>query len=119
MRLRGIVLAVLLAGCASTQQQQADKMSAVLSPYIGQPIANPIAAKGPPTNTFDLSPGKKMFQWQLTQQSASAVVPIGGSFVAVPSQTMVCTVSFTASTNKANPSLSDWIVESYTWNGAC
>jgi hypothetical protein len=49
----------------------------------------------------------------------SKAVPLGGLLVTVPPEQQTCTVSFVATTSKGSPALSDWIIESWRWIGAC
>jgi hypothetical protein len=95
------------------------KMQSALQPYVGRSIADFALDHGPPTNTIEMGGNERGFQWQITGQSAGAVVPVSGMLVAVPPQQRTCLVSFVASTTKPSPTLSDWIVESWRWNGAC
>ncbi len=94
-------------------------MSADLNQFIGRSIADYVIVKGPPSSATDLSPTKRLFRWVFTGQSVGGVVPVGGAIVAVPSRQLQCTVSFVANASKPNPSLQDWAVESYSWDGAC
>lgn len=95
------------------------RMQTSLDQYVGRPISDVILDRGPPTSTFDMGPNKRAFQWALTGQTAGAVVPISGVLVTVPPRTQNCMVSFVASANKSGPTISDWMVESWRWNGAC
>lgn len=101
------------------REQQQSKMSADLNQFIGRSIADYVIVKGPPSSATDLSPTKRLFRWVFTGQSVGGVVPVGGAIVAVPSRQLQCTVSFVANASKPNPSLQDWAVESYSWDGAC
>ena len=107
--------AVAVGGCAA--QMQSDKMEKVLSPYIGKSIADFALDRGPPTNTIDMGNNKRGFQWVITKPSPGAIVPLSGVLIAVPSHHQTCTVAFVASTTKPSPALSDWIIESWRWNG--
>ena len=101
------------------RDQQQSKMSANLEPLVGRSVADFVVAKGPPASTTDISPTKRLFRWIWTGQSVGGVVPVSGAIVAVPSRQLQCTVSFVANATKTNPSLQDWIVESYSWEGPC
>ena len=109
--------AVALCGCAA--QLQSKKMETALTPYIGRSIADYSLDHGPPSNTIDMGPNKRGFQWVITGQSPSAIVPLSGMLVAVPSHAQTCSVCLVASTGKPSPALSDWIIESWRWNGDC
>jgi hypothetical protein len=60
---------------------------------------------------------KRGFQWHVTEQTG-AVGPLSGMLVTVPPGQKSCTVALVASTTKPSPALSDWIIESWRWNGA-
>lgn len=95
-------------------------MEARLAPYVGRSIADVVIDHGPPTTSINMGGNKRAFQWQNNGQTAGAVVPISGALIAVPSQQrIICLISFIATTRKPSPAMSDWIVESYRWNGAC
>jgi len=47
----------------------------------------------------------------MTRQTPGAVIPLGNSLVTVPSGQESCMVSLVASSSKAAPTLSDWIIE--------
>ena len=105
--------AVAVGGCA------AQKMEKALNPYIGKSIADYALDRGPPTNSIDMGGNKRGFQWVMTRQSPAALVPLSGALIAVPSHEQICSVSLVASTLKPSPALSDWIIESWRWNGDC
>lgn len=127
------LILVCLAGCDSLppalmtwqqrqefqHEQQQSKMTAALDTVIGRPISDYVIAKGPPASTTDISPTKRLFRWVFTGQSVGGVVPVGGAIVAIPSRQLQCSVSFVANTSKSKPSLQDWTVESYSWEGSC
>jgi hypothetical protein len=100
-------------------QQLASKGDFGLNPWIGRSIADFVVERGPPNTSVDLGGNKRAFQWQATHQTPGAVIPLGSSLVAVPSRQESCMVSLVASSSKAAPTLSDWIIERWTWNGAC
>ena len=116
-----IVLAAcfVVMNCASETQQRTAAMEAKLNPLIGHSIADAVIGHGPPTSQIDLGANKRLFQWQGTTNTPGAVLPIGGALVAVPSQQKNCIISLIAVSTKPSPSLLDWIVESYSWNGVC
>jgi hypothetical protein len=94
-------------------------MDGALTPYVGRTVADFVLDRGPPTNTIDMGPNKRGFQWLVTAQTAGAVVPVSGMLVTVPPRQQSCSVSLIASTTKKSPALSDWIIESWRWNGEC
>jgi hypothetical protein len=115
------VIAFTLAGCAAMEQQQRqEKMKVLLDPYLGRSIADHVVAKGPPTSVTDLAPNRRLYRWVWTSQTAGALVPVGGSIVAIPSQQQQCIVSLTATSSvKQSASLQDWIIDNWNWEGAC
>jgi len=108
-----------LLGCASEAEQRQKNMDAALAPYLGKTVADYVLTRGPTTYTIDMGPSKRGFQWVITSQTPGAVVPLGGALVAVPPRQQTCMISLVASSNKPSPSMSDWIIESSQWNGAC
>ena len=111
-------MCLALTGCASN----ASNMDARLTPYVGRSIADVILDHGPPTTSIDMGANKRGFQWQKNGATPGAVVPISsGALITVPSERQIaCLISFTATTNKPTPAMSDWIVDGYRWNGrAC
>jgi hypothetical protein len=101
-------------------QQLASKGDFALNPWIGRPIADFVVQRGPPTNSIDLGGNRRTFQWQTTSQTPAAIVPLsGGTLVGVPSRQESCLVSLVANSNKSAPTLSDWMIESWSANGAC
>jgi hypothetical protein len=134
MNKMAVVLAILLAGCSWSNRPdcvfglrsdgcasgpQVTGMDAKLTALIGHSIADVVVGHGPATSSTDLGGNKRVFQWENTTQTPGAVAPVGGMLVAVPSQQQKCLISLVAVSNKPSPSLSDWIVESYRWIGAC
>ena len=105
-----IASSISLLGCEAQMQQ--NKMGAALSPWVGRSIADYVLSRGPPTNTVNLGPDKRGFQWVLTGVAPGGVVP-------VPPRQQTCVISFEAETRSANPALADWTITSWRWNGAC
>jgi hypothetical protein len=113
-----------LLGCTAQEKaqmelQQKTKMESALTSYVGRSIADFMIDRGPSTSTIDLGDNKRAFQWKITGQTAGAVVPLSGMLVTVPPQQQTCTVSLIASTTKKSPAMSDWIIDSWRWNGEC
>jgi hypothetical protein len=101
-------------------QQLASKGDFALNPWIGRSVADFVIQRGPPTNSIDLGGNRRTFQWQTTSQTPAAIVPLnGGALVGVPSRQQSCLVSLVANSNKSAPTLSDWMIESWSANGAC
>ena len=92
-------------------QQLASGSNFALNPWIGRSIADYVVQRGPPTTSIDLGGNKRAFQWRMTRQTPGAVIPLGNSSVTVPSGQESCMVSLVASSSKAAPTLSDWIIE--------
>ena len=105
-----IASSISLLGCEAQMQQ--NKMEAALSPWVGRSIADYVLSRGPPTNTVNLGPDKRGFQWVLTGVAPGGVVP-------VPPRQQTCVISFEAETRSANPALADWTITNWRWNGAC
>jgi hypothetical protein len=117
-------LGFVLAACSWQQaivqrQEQEGRMARSLQAYVGRSVADVAQDRGPPTNTVDLGPNKRGFEWQITTETPEVAKPAPGSFVAatVPAGERTCLVSFVASTASSSPSLSDWIIESSQWKG--
>lgn len=125
--LMGLVCAfagLALPGCAAqerarVEQLQKTRMEFALTPYVGRSIADFMLDRGPATNAIDMGGNKRAFQWKITGQTPGAVVPLSGVLVAVPPQQQTCMVSLLASTSKSNPAMSDWVIDSWRWNGDC
>jgi hypothetical protein len=116
------VIALALVGCAGiVQQQQQTKMKEALDPYIGRTIADYVIARGPPQQQTDLGPSQRLFEWIMTEETPGVAMIMPGSNMVVsrPPGTRSCTVAFVAKGPGANAALSQWIIESYRWNGAC
>jgi hypothetical protein len=116
MRIPCIVLLAIPLVCCAQQQR---KMDSSLAPYVSRSIADFALDHGPPTSTIDMGASRRGFQWVVTGQTAGAFVPVSGMLVTVPPEQRKCTVSLIASTNKPSPSLANWIIESWRWNGDC
>jgi hypothetical protein len=113
-----------LPGCAAQERARAEqlqktKMDSALTPYVGRSIADFMIDRGPATNAIDMGGNKRAFQWKITGQTPGAVVPLSGVLVAVPPQQQTCLVSLIASASKPAPAMSDWIIDSWRWNGDC
>lgn len=73
--MRLVILLVLvfgLAGCA-VRAQRAEAFKQSMDSYVGRSADDLVVAKGPPTSTFTLSTGGKVFEY-----SKSAIVTSGG-----------------------------------------
>jgi len=94
MKLCGLVVVMLagctLIGCVSEQEQHQKTVAKNLDPMVGQSIAVVAGQWGPPQDTIDLGPNKKMFQWVKTSQTPGFAVPINGMMVARGPQTAEC-----------------------------
>jgi len=123
MRVLGLAacVATSLQGCAELETaKQQQKMDSALSPYIGRSIAEYVGARGPPQFEYEIGKNKKSFQWVITGQSAAGgAVLSGGVVVARPAQTLICRVTFAATSDKPAPTYADWKIESFQWAGAC
>jgi hypothetical protein len=76
-----------------------------------------------PTDQIPIGNGQMIFQWKMSQTVSrpGVATPIGGMIVYAPPRTdyQQCIVSLTASTVNPHPTLNDWIIQSYQWNGQC
>lgn len=117
MRLSPLLLLVpALSGCVTMQQS---KMNSALAPWVGQSIASYAMTKGPPSSTVDLGPGTRLFIWNWQQTVPGIVAPIGGNLIYTAPGVRQCVVRFTATSASAKPTLSDWVISSWNWEGAC
>jgi hypothetical protein len=121
---RGFGLVFLLASCSWQQaiqqhQEQQSRMTRSLNAYVGKSVADVALDRGPPTNTIDMGPGKRGFEWEITTETPEVAKPAPGSSIAatVPASQQTCLVSLVAWTTNPSPSLSDWIIESTQWKG--
>jgi hypothetical protein len=121
----GFGASCLLASCSLYQavqqyQEQQGRMTRSLNAYVGRSVADVALERGPPTNTIDLGPKKRGFEWQFAAARPEMAMPAPASGVAatLPPGEEMCSVSLVASNATSSPSLSDWIVESAQWKGA-
>ena len=127
MRLRGcLILATLsLAGCAgmdgptSEQIAQSTRMESALSRYVGKSIADIAIARGPAQSDFEIAKGTKVFQWVSYGQAPGMSAVMNNMMITRPGAQLVCRVSFTAKTDKPQPTLADWQIVSWRWEGHC
>jgi hypothetical protein len=108
-----------LVGCQSSQVTQQQKMTTALKALVGHSIAEVALKRGAPHEEFDVGNDRRAFQWKLTGQSPAAVAPLMNTAVISQPTQISCTFSFIASANKPHPTLDDWKIEDYRWNGAC
>jgi hypothetical protein len=111
-------MAVGLVACATPESQQA-RMKRLLDGAVGHSVAEYVAYKGYPTDSVDLSKTEKSFRWVMRATGNGAVVPIGGSFIVAPPRELVCTVILRAYSDAQNPTLADWKIMGWDWNGNC
>lgn len=108
-----------VAACASREEQQQEKMQASLSRWANHSIAEYALNYGPPTANFEMGAGRRAFQWQITGQTAGAAIPINGMLIYRAPQQTSCMVSFVASTTSKAPTLADWMIGEWSWQGNC
>jgi hypothetical protein len=120
----GSGLGLLLASCSWQQavqqhQEQQGRMARSLNAYVGRSVADVALDRGPPTNTIDMGPNRRAFEWEITTEAPEIAKPAPGSNIAVtvPASQQTCLVSFVASTVSSSPSLADWIIETSQWKG--
>lgn len=112
-----VLVAVGLSACQSMRQEQAQ---ANLDTWIGATVASYALDHGPPTSAFQVDGGQRAFQWVVTSQSNAAAIPLNGTVIYRPSQTLQCTLTFVAVTGaKAPASMADWKITSWRYNGYC
>jgi hypothetical protein len=121
MRLNALLLAACLLPshvCAEEHgAPRQDRVKAVLDTWIGSPVSNYALKFGPPTSSFAMG-AKRAFQWRVTAQTSGLAIPIGNMIV-YRTRTTTCLVSFVASATTPTPTLADWIIETWQYQGAC
>jgi hypothetical protein len=70
-----LLISVLSAGCVTTAQKK-EKFSQDLDSWIGKSADDLVVAKGPPTSTFQLSSGGRVFEYS----KSGSVTSGGGSY---------------------------------------
>lgn len=115
---RALLFAILLVSLGGCNGQQR-RMESSLNSYMGGSVAAFVADHGDPTSTVKLSNDESAFRWVITGQGVGAVVPIGSSLIVAAPTQRVCTVTLRATTQTPSPELKDWIIQSWSWQGAC
>ena len=110
---------LFLTACTTIAQQQQTRMANSLRPWVGQSVASFVAQRGYPSSSVKIAGHTTAFRWVLTGQSAGAIMPIGAMIAVAPPHQVQCTVVMTASSKIPNPELKDYVITSYSWNGAC
>jgi hypothetical protein len=110
-----VAIGLLLTACATRQEELNKQMDT----WLGHPIAEYALRFGPPLGTFEMGNGRRAFQWQSNGQTPGVAVPINGMMIYRPPQQTSCMISFVASTSAASPSLSDWIIREWSYQGNC
>lgn len=110
-----------LSGCQTLFESQQSTMKRLLDVYIGHSIAEFSVIHGTSQSTIDFSATEKAFQWEITQETTgvSMLMPGTNMIVSRGPQTLVCRISMIATTSKKSPSLGDWIITRWSWQGAC
>lgn len=95
-----ILMFAVLTGCVSMEQRKAT-FNQSLDIYVGKNADDLVLAKGPPTSSFTLSTGAKVFEYSRSQtvnrggDSYTTLQPVflpsanGGSWVSMPTQRTV------------------------------
>jgi len=81
MRVAAVLLALLmLSGCASQAERKA-KFYQSMDGFVGASVDDLVLAKGPPSNSFTLSTGGRVFEYSRSQliTSGGGSYPVGGS----------------------------------------
>lgn len=94
-----LVAAATSVGCYARSHFESD-----LQTWMGHSTSDLFEGWGPPTSTFDLPDGRKMYTW--SNNSGAVAVPIGHTVYAVPRG---CQITFTVSTTGS--------VESWRYKG--
>lgn len=81
-----VALAVLVSGCMTR-----GKFESRLKTWEGSDVSALIESWGPPSSTYDLPDGRRMYTWSDNRGVYAA--PIGHGAIAVP---VGCTITFTA-----------------------
>jgi hypothetical protein len=110
-----LLAAYVVCACAAKQ----DPIKTALGAWVGRSVGEYADQRGLPTNTIELGPGRAVFQWVSGEVKPSAMSPVGGNIITVPPSASSCLTSMVATTTKADPSLADWTIESWTLNGNC
>lgn len=106
---------LLLASCASRQEE----LQKTMDSWVGRPISEYALRFGPPASNFDMGTGRRAFQWQAFGLTPGVAAPIGGMMVYRAPQQTSCMVSLVASTSAKAPTLADWTIEQWTYQGTC
>lgn len=87
-RLFVLLSAAMLLGCATHRYEK------ILDSWGGHDVNELIVAWGPPSSTFDMPDGRKMYTWSADR--GAVAMPLGTGAVAVNRR---CTTTFTVGTN--------------------
>jgi hypothetical protein len=116
-----LVVTYMLATPVYAEEQvsvsKQERLRIALDSWIGSPVSNYALRFGPPTSSFEIGL-KRAFQWRVTGQTSGLGVPIGNIIVYRSSQT-TCLISFVASTKTPTPTLADWTIETWQYQGTC
>src|ERR1700730_1269500 len=107
-----------LIACKAAQQTRGNDQ---FNSYIGRPVSELALVLGPPTTQFAAGSGRMAFQWEHYDEAHSpgVAVPVGNALIysAPHSQQRECRVSVVARTSALNPTLGDWIIDSWRYAG--
>jgi hypothetical protein len=107
-----------LTGALADSSQQ-KRMRTNLEHWIGSSVAEYAAEQGSPQEIIKISDTESSFRWVTTASSASAVIPLNGSFVITPPRSISCTVILRATTSTPLPELRDFTIRETRWFGQC
>lgn len=117
-----LVFCLWLGGCETTQEAEAQRQVSY-NQWINQSVATAALQWGAPQSSFDLVPGKRVFEWTFHSQSPGVAMPIGGSVVWTAPRQLSCTVAFTARHHWSGVAptngLAEWIIEGWAMRGSC
>jgi hypothetical protein len=87
-----------LLGCQSPMTKRKEAWEERLNSWVGADVNNLIGSWGPPTSTYDLPNGNRIYTWERSSQGAVAMPLYGGGAVA-RSFTRGCSTNMTADTS--------------------
>jgi hypothetical protein len=110
-----LLLSIVLSACVNRGEQ----VNTMLNSYVGAPLTALIAQYGPPQTSFETTPGRRTFQWEMAgqYQSTGAVVPLSGlgiTMIRAPQvHQLTCRLTVGATTQSQTPTPADWLIESW------
>jgi hypothetical protein len=83
MRILATVLALLMVSACASEAQRKARFYQAMDPFVGGTADDLVLAKGPPTNSFTLTTGGRVFEYtqRQTVTSGGGSYPVGGPVV--------------------------------------